>query len=362
MNFSRMRWAALLAAACLPLSSHSASDAEVRKVYEAVRAKFATFADYCQLSEEARRQTTVQTTMALAMARQLTDPLQAGPAAGNLLRQDCGLTPSASTDPAPLRWNTSAQALNFDSPQVAQATPDRLASLSNRLVTPPGPGPFPAVVLNHTIGGLSQHMLVQARTLLAAGYAVLVVDSYGPRGIRAGQILFPAEVAKDAYDALAYLLRQPQVVPERIFQAGYSLGALAAALLTSPEGARVFKAPARFRASVGWYGSCSVQSHASGTRLDMLSSDADRPLLMLMAELDIETPPAACFPLLEQLKAAGKEVQWHIYPGTTHGWDKAESQGHVYRSPDGRSMTYRYDAAVTQDANERMLAFFARYR
>jgi dienelactone hydrolase len=62
------------------------------------------------------------------------------------------------------------------------------------------------------------------------------------------------------------------------------------------------------------------------------------------------------------MKAAGKEVDWHIYPATTHGWDKAENNGYVYRAADGRTMTYRYDAQVSQDATQRMIAFFNRHR
>jgi dienelactone hydrolase len=94
----------------------------------------------------------------------------------------------------------------------------------------------------------------------------------------------------------------------------------------------------------------------------MLSADSDRPVLMLMAELDIETPPQLCFPLLEQMKASGKDVSWHIFSNTTHGWDKAENNGYVYRSSAGASMTYKYDAAVTKEATARMIDFFNRYR
>ena len=85
-------------------------------------------------------------------------------------------------------------------------------------------------------------------------------------------------------------------------------------------------------------------------------------VLMLMAALDVETPPKTCFPLMETMKAAGKPVDWHIYPGTTHGWDKAENNGYVYRAPTGETMAYRYDAQVTQDATQRMIAFFNLHR
>ncbi len=360
----------LLASTLLPLAAlllpvaRAASDAEIQLVYDGVRSKFPDFSAYCKLPDAERRQATVQVTMALAGAKKLTDPFGAGPQAGVLLRRDCGDAPAAATttsDLGKVRWVANAKPLTFEADRQTLGMLTTATSLANRIYTPEGAGPFPAVVLNHTIGGVSQHMLVQAKALLDAGFAVMVVDSYGPRGIRPGTILFPAEVAKDAYDALAHLERQPYIDKTRIFQSGYSLGAIAAALLASPEGAQVFKAPGRFRASVGHYGTCALHNNPSSPKLEMLSADSDRPVLMLMAELDIETPPKNCFPLLEQMKAAGKAVDWHIYPNTSHGWDKAENNGYVYRSASGESMTYRYDTAVTKDATERMIAFFKRY-
>jgi dienelactone hydrolase len=354
---------ALLLASCVLPGARAASEADVRLVYNTVRAKFADFNAYCQLEDAQRRQAVVQVTMTLASERKISDPFATGSQAGSLLRGDCGLlTATTPADAARVRWTTSAASLSFDSEQRSFGFFTTVASLGNRIYAPEGKGPFPAVVLNHTIGGLSQHLQVQAKLLLDAGFAVMVVDSYGPRNIRPGTILFPAEVARDAYDALAHLNKQPYIDRERIYQAGYSLGALASALLASSEGAQVFKSTARFRASVGHYGSCAVQDRPSSPRLEMLTADSDRPILMLMAELDIETPPQLCFPLLEQMKAAGKEVDWHIYPATTHGWDKAENNGYVYRAADGRTMTYRYDAQVSQDATQRMIAFFNRHR
>jgi len=62
------------------------------------------------------------------------------------------------------------------------------------------------------------------------------------------------------------------------------------------------------------------------------------------------------------MKAAGKPVEWHIYPKTTHGWDQAEHSGHVYRTNSGETMSYRHDAEVTRDATARMIEFFNRHR
>jgi dienelactone hydrolase len=362
-SFLRALSFVLLLALCGMPSARAASEADVRLVYNTVRTKFSDFSAYCQLEDTQRRQSVVQVTMALATERKISDPFAVGSQAGSLLRGDCGLQNLATpADAATVRWTTSAASLAFDGEQRTFGFFTTVASLGNRIYTPEGKGPFPAVVLNHTIGGMSQHLQNQAKTLIDAGFAVMVVDSYSPRSIRPGAILFPAEVARDAYDALAHLSKQPFINSERIYQAGYSLGALASALLASPEGAQVFKTTARFRATVGHYGSCAVQDRPNSARLDMLSVDSDRPVLMLMAELDIETPPQLCFPLLEQMKASGKDVSWHIFSNATHGWDKAENNGYVYRSSAGASMTYKYDAAVTKEAAARMIDFFNRYR
>lgn len=58
------------------------------------------------------------------------------------------------------------------------------ATLTAQLYTPKGPGPFPALVLLHGCGGLGPNMFAWAEWLRAEGYAALVLDSFGGRGIR----------------------------------------------------------------------------------------------------------------------------------------------------------------------------------
>jgi dienelactone hydrolase len=342
----------------VPGTAGAATDAEIKLIVDGVKSRYPHFdTTYCKQPDDDRRKVTTQVTMELAMARRLKDPVGAGPAAGALLRKACGIDEPAA-GAAIARWATSAAPLVFSNAVLPASSASSVAAIANQLVVPTGVGPFPAVVLNHTIGGATEHLLAHARSLLAAGFAVMVVDSYGPRGLRAGQLLLPSEVAKDAYGALAHLQRMPQVRGDRVFQAGFSLGALASALLASPESAKALQSAHRFHATAGWYGGCAVTSTDGAQRLDMLTADSDKPVLLLMAEQDIETPPALCFPLLDDMKAAGKDVVWHVFPNTTHGWDKPESNGYVYRKPGGGTMTYRYDPGTTQDATARMLAFF----
>lgn len=354
----------LFASTSTPAAAADNREAEI--VYQAVKDKFPSFADYCKLPDDERRKLVVQTTMGLAAQRKLSDPIGAGPAAGVKLRSDCGIE-SAAMDPGAIRWITLAKPQVFDANRFALESGTVPSDLANRVYAPDGSGPFPAVVINQT-KSISDHLLVHTKSLIAAGFAVLVVDTFGPRGYRTGvNEPAPAEFAKDAYDALGHLQKLAYIDATRIYQTGYSNGGNAAALLASPQGAAILKAPGRFRATVANYGTCSTSGWYTGAQknansLELLSADSDRPILMLMGEFDIETPPKLCFPLLEQMKAAGKPVEWHIYPKTTHGWDKQENNGYKYRTISGDVMTYTYDAAVTQDATNRMIAFFNLHR
>lgn len=353
-----------LAALLLGCPAQAHTDGEAKLIYGEVHRKFADFSAYCKLPDEERRRAVTQVTISLVSEKKISDPFVAGPAAGALLRKECGVDEDANAPArASVRWLTTAKPLIFEPGRQRLSAFTDVYGLANRIYVPEGEGPFPAVVLNHTIGGVSPHLLEQAKALLGAGYAVLLVDSYSPRNLKKGALVSPAEMVKDAYDAHRHLSSQPFIDKLRIFQSGYSLGALASAMLASPEGAQAMQASARFRATVSHYGSCGTGTlNMSAQDFEILSADIDRPVLLLMAESDIETPPKTCFPRLDQLKAAGKDIEWHIYPQTTHAWDKRESDGYVYRSAAGETMIYRYDATVTRNATARMIAFFSRYR
>ena len=221
-------------------------------------------------------------------------------------------------------------------------------SQSNRVFKPKGDGPFPAVVLVHTCGGIKDsHMRKHGREMLEQGFVVLMQDSYNPRGQEdcgpGNRNAISAVVgANDAYAAHAHLSAYPFVDKNRIYLSGYSFGGFVATMVGSPNIAKWLGTPARFRAMVANYSPCKFLGR------DILSRDLDRPLLMLFGEKDDETPPSTCFPVVEEMKAAGKPIKWHLYPGITHGWDK-EGQAR-----DG----YIYNEETRRDASRRMLEFF----
>ena len=82
---------------------------------------------------------------------------------------------------------------------------------------------------------------------------------------------------------------------------------------------------------------------------------------MLMGEKDNELSPQSCLRELPLRKAAGAPVQWHVYPDTTHAWDKAEQDGFRKPSPiNGETVLYRYNREATEDAMIRVFEFLQR--
>lgn len=191
---------------------------------------------------------------------------------------------------------------------------------------PSGSGPFPAVVLLHTCGGMrTGHTTSWAYQFVARGYAALVVDSFTPRGGPACQLpyFFPAtldEVVADAFGALDVLRRHPGIDARRIGVAGFSYGA-SAALRTSSAGYR--RRAGGFGAAVAFYPLCVGPRSDSHERSNNLYADIEAPTLILMGEDDNDTPSVAanCARAADVLRRAGRPVSINLYPGAGHVFD-----------------------------------------
>lgn len=240
------------------------------------------------------------------------------------------------------------------------------ANLENTIFKPnSSSGPFPSIVLVPTCGGTVGRPEIAERTkeFLDAGYLVLILENYKPRGQRScrNNVVTGALVWRDIIDALTHLHTLKEVDKNRIYQVGYSMGGFSAAALSSQAINSYFDNPLRFRASVGWYGSCA-QQESSGARVSyLLRADMSHPVLMLMSEADKETPVRPyCFPLLDELKAAGKPIEWYLYDKATHSWDDRKG----YTLPNngfGEAVANVFDAATTSDATKRTLEFLSKH-
>ena len=109
------------------------------------------------------------------------------------------------------------------------------ARISASLLTPPGPGPSPAVVMIHGSGPATRSALMPfADVLVRSGVAVLVPDKRGAgRSSGDGVRATFADLAGDALAGVAFLKRRPGVNPTQIGLQGASLGGWVAPLAAS---------------------------------------------------------------------------------------------------------------------------------
>jgi len=246
-----------------------------------------------------------------------------------------------------------------------------LSSPHFALYKPEGSGPFPAIVLHHQCGGLrnasgswlNTSILNWAKEAVDRGYVALTVDSLGPRNVDTvcmgpkGGVNFPRGV-KDALQAAEHLRKLDFVDRKRIAFAGYSWGAMVGVFASSRRWATILGTGERFDAVVSFYPRCdTLRPPVGGAPYDVVLPDIDKPLLVLMGELDNETPPQDCVSRLEPLKAGGAPVEWHVYPKTTHCWDCESLHGARKIDDRGSSVVYYYERDVTNDSAQRMFTF-----
>lgn len=230
---------------------------------------------------------------------------------------------------------------------IGSSEPQR--QISGTLAKPDGNGPFPAVVLLHTCGGVQPHVRDDwPKYLTSIGYVTITVDSFGSRGLGpCANSLHTAgvgpktnayrEITRDAFGALDYLSAQPYVDSKRIAVVGFSLGAntINSFLIHQPK-----RPGENFAAAVGVYGRChDLARHAR----------PQTPLMEIAGELD--------GPHVDSCRRAASMVEVHVLPGAHHAWDSLSASNRYGQA--GELM--RYDAASTERSRELVRDFLARY-
>jgi dienelactone hydrolase len=247
-------------------------------------------------------------------------------------------------------------------------TPGAPVTIEATLVRPAGPGPFPAVVQLHGCAGIEAQSFRWARWLAEQGYVVLVMDSFGPRGVKGDCRSGPDDPPitarfDDAFGALRYLQSQTYVRGDRVAAIGWSQGGVyAMAVINGPslERARRRGVPlpvTGFAAGIGVYpGGC----------FSLVNEQVIRPLLVLIGEADDWTPAAKCREMVEAMRGRGADAAIVTYPGAYHYFDvegqRLEVQAHVENDnrPGGFGATVSYQAEAAMDARRRVEEFLAR--
>lgn len=182
------------------------------------------------------------------------------------------------------------------------------------LARPAGAGPFPVVIGLHGCAGLyARSGEINAREndwsqrLTSAGYAVLLVDSFGPRGIKAlcnerERALTPGGRARDAFAAIDWLDKQSFAMKQRIALIGWSNGGSTALRVAGASEAK------RLRHVIAFYPGCRVILKRGW------QARTDTAILQGLA--DDWTPAAPC----QELARSGG-ARFVGFPGAYHDFD-----------------------------------------
>jgi len=198
----------------------------------------------------------------------------------------------------------------------------------------PRSGSGPGVVVIQEWWGLVDHIKDVCDRFAEAGFVALAPDLYHGEVAKspdeAGKMMMALridEAEKDLRGAINYLLEHSATT--KVGTVGFCMGG-ALSLYAASKNASV-------AACVIFYG---IHPHVKPDLQNL-----NGPVLGIYAERDKSVPPPAVHELEQKIKAAGKTVETHIYPGTDHAFFN-DTRPEVY------------NAEASQDAWLRTLEFF----
>ena len=225
------------------------------------------------------------------------------------------------------------------------------------LARPAGTGPFPVVIGLHGCAGLYRHSgeinlreSDWSQRLTSAGYAVLLVDSFGPRGIKTlcnerERALTPAGRARDAFAAIDWLEKQGFALKQRIALIGWSNGGSTALRVAGAPEAK------RLRHVIAFYPGCRAILKRGW------QAQTDTAIFQGLA--DDWTPAAPC----DDLARSGG-ARFVGFPGAHHDFDhpnlpRRERKAAYSQRPDGM-VTIGSDPKARAEAIDAVMAILKR--
>jgi carboxymethylenebutenolidase len=191
----------------------------------------------------------------------------------------------------------------------------------------------------------------------ARGYFALLVDSFGPRGYRAGfgrgsYDERPAEVSEqtvrplDAYAALKLLRGRHDVNPAAIGIQGWSNGAMTVLVTmgSHPPGLAEPSPSSGFRAALAEYPGCGM---------DAVKEDYHNyaPLLVMLGSADEEVSPERCQKWAAKANSFASTIQVILYEGAEHNFD----------DPSAKKQANPANHKATEEAIRRAEGFFSQH-
>jgi dienelactone hydrolase len=217
-----------------------------------------------------------------------------------------------------------------------------------QLWLPPGPGPFPAVLVMHGCGGITDGHRGWAGRLVGWGYAAVIVDSFRPRNVN--EVCFntmsnprPILRAQDAFNAAIYLRTLSIIQPDHIGVIGFSHGGSTALYAALASGVPTDRGGRPFQAVVAYYPGCLRKVRGEPEKI--LGEPASDVLILIGTD-DDWTPAPDCLKYVELQSGFPHAPTIKVYPGAVHAFDLAfhlyyDQQGHMIGAhPEARADSY----------------------
>lgn len=264
----------------------------------------------------------------------------------------------------------AAEPMAFRTAYVAFPTRDGLTVAGQLRVPLIEPGAAPpkvgAVVVCHGSDGVDGRGGFHIAALNAAGIATLELDMWAARGTVRGAAGRPSSVPRtlpDAFAALAFLARQPEVDPKRIAIAGFSWGGVVSLLSATKSNAAAHAEPGTvFAAHAAFYPALWSYNRAPGHDFADLTG---APVLVQAGGADAYDDPEVCAGFLASLAPADRaHVSLVVHEGATHAFDrdlpaKVITDPYAHKGKGGPVLfEFHPQAAATARAN--LVAFLTR--
>jgi dienelactone hydrolase len=226
------------------------------------------------------------------------------------------------------------------------------AAISATLTKPAGSGPFPAVIVLHDCGGVSQKDRAWEARLAAWGYVAISPDSFGSR--KKGNLCQDVEAVgarmrvQDVIGAAEYLATLPFVKKEHIGVLGFSHGGWT--IMKGVQESAYWSAYG-IKAAVAYYPYCTAPN----------DNNVVLPLRILIGEKDDWTTAQRCRDVIAGAKRASL-IDMTVYPDAYHSFDCNCKTTWVTGTGGGRTTARRIEgnSTVTKDAEAQTKVFFER--
>jgi dienelactone hydrolase len=208
-----------------------------------------------------------------------------------------------------------SETISFESRQKGQPV-----QITAAVTWPASPGPVPALVIHHGSGGIHEsHEGRYVREDVEMGVAAVVIDSFGPRGVRSTvqdqSAVTSQDFNLDALAALKALGANPRIDRSRIGIVGFSKGGTSALMAAHERQIAAAGVPAglRYALHVPFYPACTSQYYQPRT--------SGAPIRILSGAADTYVGVEPCQTYANALRAAGADIDVIVFPGAAHGFD-----------------------------------------